>query len=100
MQPQQRRFRQPHRAPTSGRGASDCVARTRTGLSYQRSLCQSDIQVQQLSAPLSVDSLALLVNQHLEREGDLARVSQDDIRAAITLAASPLFNAVIKQREL
>lgn len=64
------------------------------GLSYQRSLCQSDTQVQQVKATLSVDSLTLLVNQRLEREGDLARASQDDIRAAIAVAASPLVGAV------
>jgi DNA primase len=64
------------------------------GLMYQRSLCKADTQVQHVNAPLSVDSLTLLVNQRLEREGDLARASQDDIRAAITVAASPLFGAV------
>jgi hypothetical protein len=50
--------------------------------------------VQHVNAPLSVDSLMLLVNQRLERDGDLARASQDDIRAAITSAASPLLGAV------
>jgi DNA primase len=64
------------------------------GLKYQRSLCEADAQVQQANAPLSVDSLTLLVNQRLERESDLARASQDDIRAAIALASSPLIGAV------
>jgi bifunctional non-homologous end joining protein LigD len=64
------------------------------GLTYQRSLCKADAQVQHVNAPLSVDSLTLLVNQRLEREGDLARASQDDIRAAIIVAASPLVGAV------
>jgi hypothetical protein len=64
------------------------------GLKYQRSLCEADTQVQHVNAPLSVDSLTLLVNQRLEREGDLARASLDDIRAAIAVAASPLIGAV------
>jgi bifunctional non-homologous end joining protein LigD len=64
------------------------------GLNYQRSLCQADTQVQQVNAPLSVDSLTLLVNQRLEREADLARAGPDDIRSAITVAVSPLFGAV------
>jgi hypothetical protein len=36
----------------------------------------------------------LVTRQRLEREGDLARVSQDDIRAAVTVAASSLVGAV------
>jgi bifunctional non-homologous end joining protein LigD len=64
------------------------------GLTYQRSLCEADTQVQHVNAPLSVDSLTLLVNQRLEREGDLARASLDDIRSAIAVAASPLIGAV------
>jgi hypothetical protein len=64
------------------------------GLKYQRSLCEADIQVQQVNAPLSLDSLTLLVNQRLERESDLARASQDDIRTAIAFASSPLIGAV------
>jgi len=64
------------------------------GLAYQRSLCEADTQVQGVNAPLSVDSLTLLVNQRLEREGDLARASQDDVRAAIAIGVSPLIGAV------
>lgn len=69
------------------------------GRNYQRSLSQSDTQVQQVNAPLSVDSLTLLVNQRLEREGDLARASQDDIRTAIAVTASPLVGAVHQTEE-
>jgi hypothetical protein len=69
------------------------------GLNYQRSLCQSDTQVQHVDATHSVDSLTVLVNQRLEREGDLARASQDNIRAAIAVAASALFNAVHQTEE-
>jgi hypothetical protein len=36
----------------------------------------------------------------LEREGDLARATQDDIRAAIAIATSPLFNAVHQTEEV
>jgi hypothetical protein len=64
------------------------------GLKYQRSLCEADTQVQSVNAPLSIDSLTLLVNQRLQREGDFARATQDHIRAAISIAALPLIGAV------
>jgi DNA primase len=62
-------------------------------LAYQRSLSVSDVQVERTDAHLTLDALALLVNQRLERDGDLARASADDIREALAFAESPLIDA-------
>jgi hypothetical protein len=69
------------------------------GLAYQRSLTTADTQVQRTNAPLTIESLTLLVNQRLERNGDLARMGTDDIRAAVAIATSPLIAAAQQEGE-
>jgi len=68
------------------------------GLAYQRSLATTDAQIEHVSAPLTLEAVALLVNQRLVREGDLARVGVDDIRAAVAYATHPLVAALTVDR--
>jgi bifunctional non-homologous end joining protein LigD len=68
-------------------------------LTYQRSLTTADTQVQRTDAALTIESLTLLVNQRLERNGDLARMGTNDIRAAVAIATSALVEAAHQEAE-
>lgn len=59
------------------------------GLRYQLSLISDDSQVQPQDAPLTVEALAMLVNERLATEGDVGRVGVEDVRAAVDLATHP-----------
>ena len=69
------------------------------GLAYQRSLTTADTQVQRTNAPLTIESLTLLVNQRLQHNNDLARMGTDDIRSALAIATSPLIEAAHQEAE-
>jgi hypothetical protein len=69
------------------------------GLAYQRTLTTADTQVERTNAPLTIESLTLLVNQRLERNNDLARMSTNDIRAAAAIATSALVEAAYQEAE-
>jgi DNA primase len=56
------------------------------GLAYQKSLAAEGGPPD--DALLTVEALTLLVNQRMSREGMLGRCSNDDIRAALTVATS------------
>jgi len=64
------------------------------GLAYQELLANADPQVQRTVAPLTVEALAVLVNERLAREGDLGRLSLDDVRAAVTYGVHPLVDTM------
>lgn len=59
------------------------------GLKYQRSLIDGDAQLQPQDAPLTVEALAMLVNQRLAAEDDAGRVGVEDVRRAVDLATHP-----------
>jgi hypothetical protein len=64
------------------------------GLAYQELLANADPQVQRTVAPLTVEALAVLVNERLAREGELGRLSLDDVRAAVTYGVHPLVDTM------
>jgi hypothetical protein len=64
------------------------------GLRYQELLASDDPEVQRPAAPLTLEALAVLVNERLAREAELGRVSVDDIRAAVALGAHPLIDTI------
>lgn len=64
------------------------------GLRYQELLASDDPEVQRPAAPLTLEALAVLVNERLAREAELGRVSVDDIRAAVTLGTHPLIDTI------
>jgi hypothetical protein len=64
------------------------------GLRYQELLGSADPEVQQTSAPLTVEALAVLVNERLAREGELGRVSIDDVRGAVAYGTHPLVDTM------
>ncbi len=64
------------------------------GLRYQELLASADPEVQQTSAPLTVEALAVLVNERLAREGELGRVSIDDVRGAVVYGTHPLVDTM------
>jgi hypothetical protein len=64
------------------------------GLAYQELLANADPQVQRTVAPLTVEALAVLVNERLARDGELGRVSLDDVRAAVTYGVHPLVDTM------
>jgi hypothetical protein len=64
------------------------------GLRYQELLASADPQVQRTSAPLTVEALAVLVNERLAREGELGRVSIDDVRGAVAYGVHPLVDTM------
>ncbi|MBV8369692.1 MAG: restriction endonuclease [Candidatus Eremiobacteraeota bacterium] len=64
------------------------------GLAYQELLANADPQVQRTSAPLTVEALAVLVNERLARESQLGRVSLDDIRRAVAYGVHPLVDTM------
>jgi len=64
------------------------------GLRYQELLAGADPEVQRTSAPLTVEALAVLANERLAREGELGRVSLDDVRGAIAYGTHPLVDTL------
>lgn len=64
------------------------------GLRYQELLGSDDPEVQRPAAPLTVEALAVLVNERLAREGDAGRVSVDDVRRAVAYGAHPLVDTI------
>ncbi len=64
------------------------------GLAYQELLANADPQVQRPVAPLTVEALAVLVNERLARDGELGRVSLDDVRGAVTYGVHPLVDTM------
>jgi hypothetical protein len=64
------------------------------GLAYQELLANADPQVQRPTAPLTAEALAVLVNERLARDGELGRVSLDDIRGAIVYGTHPLVDTM------
>jgi hypothetical protein len=64
------------------------------GLAYQELLAVADPQVQRTVAPLTIEALAVLVNERLARDGELGRVSLDDVRGAVTYGAHPLVDTM------
>ena len=64
------------------------------GLAYQELLSNADPLVQRTVAPLTVEALAVLVNERLAHEHQLGRVSLDDIRGAVTYGAHPLVDTI------
>jgi len=64
------------------------------GLAYQELLANADPQVQRPTAPLTAEALAVLVNERLARDGELGRVSLDDIRRAIIYGTHPLVDTM------
>jgi hypothetical protein len=64
------------------------------GLAYQELLAITDPQVQPAAAPLTVEALAVLVNERLARDGELGRVSLDDVRRAVAYGAHPLVDTI------
>lgn len=59
------------------------------GLKYQLSLSTADSLVQPQNAPLTIEALAMLVNERLAAQGDTGRVSVEDVRAAADIATHP-----------
>ena len=51
------------------------------GLAYQELLANADPEIERPTAPLTVEALAVLVNERLARDGELGRVSLDDCAA-------------------
>jgi Restriction endonuclease len=64
------------------------------GLAYQELLANADPQVHRTVAPLTVEALAVLVNERLAHENELGRVSLDDIRRAVAYGAHPLVDTL------
>ena len=64
------------------------------GLRYQELLASADPEVQKTSAPLTVEALAVLANERLAREGELGRVSIDDVRGAVAYGTHPLVDTM------
>ena len=64
------------------------------GLRYQELLASADPEVQKTSAPLTVEALAVLVNERLARDGELGRVSIDDVRGAVAYGTHPLVDTM------
>jgi hypothetical protein len=64
------------------------------GLAYQELLATADPQVERAPAPLTAEALAVLVNERLARDGELGRVSLDDIRDAIAYGVHPLVDTM------
>jgi hypothetical protein len=64
------------------------------GLRYQELLASADPEVQRTSAPLTVEALAVLVNERLAREGELGRVSIEDVRGAVVYGTHPLVDTM------
>jgi hypothetical protein len=64
------------------------------GLRYQELLASADPEVQRTSAPLTVEALAVLVNERLARDGELGRVSIDDVRGAVAYGTHPLVDTI------
>jgi len=64
------------------------------GLRYQELLASADPDVQRTSAPLTVEALAVLVNERLAREGETGRVSIDDVRGAVAYGVHPLVDTM------
>jgi len=64
------------------------------GLAYQELLANADPQVEPAAAPLTVEALAVLVNERLARDGELGRVSLDDVRNAVAYGAHPLVDTM------
>ena len=64
------------------------------GLAYQELLANADPQVQHTTAPLTVEALAVLVNERLARDGELGRVSLDDVRGAVAYGVHPLVDTM------
>lgn len=64
------------------------------GLRYQELLASADAEVQKTSAPLTAEALAVLVNERLARDGELGRVSIDDVRGAVAYGAHPLVDTM------
>jgi hypothetical protein len=64
------------------------------GLAYQELLANADPQVQRTTAPLTVEALAVLVNERLARDGELGRVSLDDVRGAVAYGVHPLVDTM------
>jgi hypothetical protein len=64
------------------------------GLRYQELLASDDPEVQRPSAPLTLEALAVLVNERLAREAEPGRLSIDDIQGAVTLGAHPLIDTI------
>jgi hypothetical protein len=64
------------------------------GLRYQELLATADPEVQRTPAPLTVEALAVLVNERLARDGELGRVSLDDVRGAVAYGAHPLVDTI------
>ncbi len=62
------------------------------GLAYQSTLANDGS-----GDALTPESLAVLVNQRLQREGNVARCSSDDVRGALAVAASPVFGGVTER---
>ena len=54
------------------------------GLAYQELVANEDPQIQRTTAPLTVEALAVLVNERLARDGEVGRISLEDVRQAIT----------------
>lgn len=69
------------------------------GLAYQELLANADPQVQRPTAPLTIEALAVLINERLAREGELGRVSLDDIRAAVAYGTHPLVDTMSREAE-
>jgi hypothetical protein len=44
--------------------------------------------------PLTAEALAVLVNERLARDGELGRVSLDDVRGAVRYGAHPLVDTM------
>jgi len=64
------------------------------GLRYQELLAGADPEVQRTSAPLTVEALAVLVNERLAREGELGRVSIEDVRGAVVYGTHALVDTL------
>ena len=64
------------------------------GLRYQELLASDDPEVERPAAPLTLEALTVLVNERLAREGELGRLSVDDVRRAVALGADPLIDTI------
>jgi hypothetical protein len=62
------------------------------GLVYQASLASDGS-----GDALTAEALAVLVNQRLQREQNVARCSSEDVRSALAVAASPVFGGVTER---
>jgi len=69
------------------------------GLAYQELLATADPQVQHPPAPLTVAALAVLVNERLARDGEVGRISLDDIRGAVLYGTHPLVDTMSQSGE-